>query len=146
MLSEPRELQPTEHPSKLLHREITEAIIGAAFEVHRHLGYGFLERVYQRALQVELLRLGRRAELEHDIPVTYKNVLVGNYAADLLVDGVVIVEIKVAPDYISADEAQLINELKATSIKVGLLINFGRTKVQFRRMVFETALCSYADK
>jgi GxxExxY protein len=139
MSSEPRELQPIEHPLKLLNREITEAIIGAAFEVHRHLGYGFLERVYQRALQVELLKLGRRAELEYDIPVTYKNVLVGNYAADLLVDGVVIVEIKVAPDYNAADEAQLINELKATGIKVGLLINFGRTKVQFRRMVFEKA-------
>ncbi len=71
--------------------------------------------------------------------VSYKNVLVGNYAADLLVDGVVIVEIKVAPDYNPVDEAQLINELKATGIKVGLLINFGRTKVQFQRMVFETA-------
>jgi GxxExxY protein len=125
-----------EHPSKLLHREITEKIIGAAFEVHRELGYGFLERVYQRALQVELLRAGVSAEIEKRVQVKYKGVVVGEYDADLIVDGCVAVELKVTPQYDMRDEAQLLNELKATGIKVGLLINFGRAKVEYKRLVF----------
>jgi GxxExxY protein len=125
-----------EHPSKLLHREITEKIIGAAFEVHRELGYGFLERVYQRAMQVELLRAGASAEMEKRIQVKYKGVVVGEYDADLIVDGCVAVELKVTPQYDKRDEAQLLNELKATGIKVGLLINFGRAKVEYKRLVF----------
>ena len=125
-----------EHPSKLLHRETTEKIIGAAFEVHRELGYGFLERVYQRAMQVELLRAGVSAEIEKRIQVKYKGVVVGEYDADLIVDGCVAVELKVTPQYDKRDEAQLLNELKATGIKVGLLINFGRAKVEYKRLVF----------
>ena len=124
------------HPPQLLHAEVTEKIIGAAFEVHRVLGYGFLERVYQRALQAELLKLGVAVQLEYPITVNYKGVNVGDYNADLLVEGKVVVELKVAPNYNSADEAQLLNELKATGMKVGLLINFGRTKVEFKRLVF----------
>ena len=124
------------HPVHLLHRETTEKIIGAAFEVHQQLGYGFLERVYQRALQVELVRRGASAEVEKRIQVLYKGVVVGDYDADLLVDGCVVVEIKVAPEYDKRDEAQLLNELKATGIKVGLLLNFGRTKVAHKRLVF----------
>ncbi len=122
--------------AKLLHHAITEQIIGAAFEVHRVLGYGFLERVYQRSLQAELLRRSLRVDLEKPIVVKYKGVIVGEYIADALVNDVVIVEIKVAREYCSADEAQLLNELKATGMKVGLLINFGRAAVQFKRLVF----------
>ena len=118
------------------HKEITEAIIGAAFEVHTQLGYGFLERVYHRALQVELLRRGFRVELEKRITVRYKDVVVGEYDADLLVEDVVLVEVKIAPQYDKRDEAQLLNELKATGIKLGLLLNFGRSKVEFKRLVF----------
>lgn len=117
------------------HKEITEAIIGSAFEVHRILGYGFLEKVYQNAMQVELIKRGFRCKTETAIEVKYKNVLVGDYRADLLVNEVVVVELKVAKNYQSADEAQLLNELKATGIKVGLLINFGRERVEFKRMV-----------
>ena len=120
----------------LLHQATTQEIIGSAFEVYHVLGYGFLERVYQRALQTELLRRGVSAEIEHRIAVAYKGVNVGDYAADLFVDGKVIVELKVAAEYNSSDEAQLLNELKATGSKVGLLINFGRRKVEFRRFVF----------
>ena len=118
------------------HKEITEAIIGAAFEVHRHLGYGFLERVYQRALQVELVRRGFRAELEKRISVRYKETIVGDYDADILVEDCVLVEIKVASDYDKRDEAQVLNELKATGLKIGLLLNFGRSKVEFKLLVF----------
>jgi GxxExxY protein len=106
---------------KLLHEQTTSKIIGAAFEVHDQLGYGFLERVYQRALQVELLRRGATAELEKRIQVHYKGAVVGDYDIDVLVDSCVAVEVKVAPQYDKRDEAQLLNELKATGLKVGLL-------------------------
>jgi GxxExxY protein len=121
---------------KLLHEETTQKIIGAAFEVHGQLGYGFLERVYQRALQVELLRRGATAEIEKRIQVHYKGTVVGDYDADVLVDGCVVVEIKVAPQYDKRDEAQLLNELKATGLKVGLSLNFGRSKLEYKRLVF----------
>jgi GxxExxY protein len=119
----------------LLHSEITEQIIGAAFEVHRLLGYGFLEKVYERAMQVELILRGLKADIESKIKVYYKEVIVGDYSADLLVNDLVVVELKVSPQYNSYDEAQLINELKATRMKVGLLINFGREKVEFKRLI-----------
>jgi GxxExxY protein len=122
--------------TKLLHEGTTRKIIGAAFEVHDQLGYGFLERVYQRALQVELLRRGATAEIEKRIQVHYKGAVVGDYDADVLVDGCVIVEIKVAPQYDKRDEAQLLNELKATGLKVGMLLNFGRAKLEYKRLVF----------
>ncbi len=115
---------------------VTHDIIGAAFEVHRVLGYGFLEKVCQRAMQVELKLRGRNAELEHRMTVQYKGAGVGDYSADLWVAGRVLVELKVAPEYQTADEAQLLNELKATGARVGLLLNFGRAKVEFKRMVF----------
>ncbi len=120
---------------KLLHEESTSRIIGSAFEVHGVLGYGFLEKVYQRALQVELIKRGSRAEMETAIKVNYKGVFIGEYHADLLVDESVIVEIKVAKIYNPEDEAQLLNELKATGIKVGMLVNFGRARVDYKRMI-----------
>ncbi len=122
--------------AELEKREVTEKIIGASFEVYKELGYGFLERVYQKAMQVELQRAGLRAEIERRIQVKYKGVIVGDFDADLFVDESVIVELKVAKNYNAEDEPQLLNELKATGIKVGLLINFGRTKVEFTRRVF----------
>jgi GxxExxY protein len=120
----------------LAHGETTSRIIGAAFEVHNILGYGFLEKVYQRAMQVELIKRGSSAEMETPIKVLYKNAVVGESYADLLVDGCVIVEIKVARCYNTEDEAQLLNELKATGTKVGMLVNFGRERVEYKRMVF----------
>src|SRR5690242_6696956 len=101
------------------HKETTEAIIGATFEVSNQLGYGFLE------LQVELLRRGATAEIEKRIQVQWKGVVVGDYDADLIVDNCVAVEIKLLPQYDKRDEAQLLNELKATGLKVGVLLNFG---------------------
>ena len=121
---------------ELQHQEITEQIIGSAFEVYNVLGYGFLERVYQRAMQVELNRRGFEAEIEAEIFVYYKNVEGGFYKADSFVSESVIAELKIAKSYVPDDEPQLLNELKATGVKVGLLINFGRTKVEFKRMVF----------
>ena len=95
-----------------------------------------LEKVYQRAMQVELIRRGRDALLEHPIKVEFKGVNVGNYEADIFVDNKVMVEIKVAKEYNPNDEPQLLNQLKATGVKVGMLINFEKTKVQFKRFVY----------
>ena len=124
-----------EHPDKLLHREITEKIIGAAFEIYNNLGHGFVERVYQRALQVVLLQRSATAEWEKRTKVLSKGVNVGDYDCDLIVDGAVIVETKIAPEYDKRDEAQLLNVLKATGHKVGLLVNFGRYKVAYKRLI-----------
>ena len=121
---------------ELQHAGITEKIIGAAFAVYSELGYGFLESVYQKSMQVELHQAGLKCEIECSIKVKYRNVIVGDFRADLFVGDVVIVELKTAKNYCAEDEPQLLNELKATGIKVGLLINFGRTKVEFKRMVF----------
>lgn len=120
----------------LKHEGTTSEIIGAAFEVYNELGYGFLEKVYQRAMKVELGLRGVASEIEAPIKVYFKKNLVGDYFADLFVEEKVIVELKVAPKYNPSDEAQLINELKATGINVGLLINFGKAKVEFKRLVF----------
>ena len=120
----------------LKYEVITGKIIGAAFEVHKILGYGFLEKVYQKAMQVELESRGSKTELEAPIKVKFKGYIIGDYFADLLVEERVIVELKVAEKYNSKDEAQLINELKATGIPVGLLINFGRQKVEFKRFAY----------
>lgn len=121
---------------KIEHKDITEQIIGASFEVFRELGYGFLEKVYQRAMKVELELRGLKAEIEKDIQVQYKGQVVGDYRADILVNHCVLVELKVAPVLDSRDQAQLLNELKATGIKVGLLINFGKHKAEFKRLIF----------
>ncbi len=86
-------------------------------------------------MQVELTRRGLDAQREHGIVVRFKNVVVGEYYADLFVEGKVIVELKVAKTYNPQDESQLLNELKATGIKVGLLINFGKDRVEFKRLV-----------
>jgi len=118
------------------HKEITEAIIGSAFEVYNHLGYGFLHRVYQRSLQVELTRRGFSGDLEKRTTVRSKEVIVGEYDGDMIVNDAVLVEIKIAPQHDRRDEAQLLNVLKATGLKVGILLNCGRYKVESRRFIF----------
>jgi GxxExxY protein len=117
------------------HGEITEQIIGAAFEVHNVLGYGFLEKVYENALLVELSQRGLKAETQKIITVRYKNAIVGDYVADIMVEDKVIVELKTEAQYNKMHEAQLLNYLKATGITVGLLINFGKEKCEFKRLV-----------
>lgn len=115
--------------------EITEKIIGASFEVSNHLGCGFLEKVYENALSMELRRNNILVENQKQISVFYKNCNVGDYIADLFVENKVIVELKSIKQITEIHEAQLMNYLKATKMKVGLLINFGSPKVQIKRMV-----------
>ena len=128
------EFEP-EDETPFLRKEITEAIVGSAFEVYNHLGYGFLHRVYQRSLQVELARRGFSGDLEKRTTVRYKEVIVGEYDSDMIINDAVL-EVKIAPQYDKRDEAQLLNVLKATGVKVGILLNFGRYKVEYKRPVF----------
>jgi len=118
------------------HAELTKGIIGAAFEVHRIPGYGFLEKVYEAALSRELRSRGHRVVNQAEIAVSYKGEPVGAYYADLLVDDAVICEVKALDKLTPAHEAQLLNYLKATGTKVGLLLNFGPQRVEVKRMVF----------
>jgi GxxExxY protein len=117
------------------HAKLTRTIIGAALEVHRVLGRGFLENVYQNALLHELRSREVTAEAQAPMPVVYKDVIVGTYFADILAEGVVICEIKAAEAIIDPHLAQLLNYLKATRLEVGLLLNFGAMSLQIKRMV-----------
>ena len=118
------------------HQEITHEIIAAAFEVHRELGGGFLEKVYERALALELAKRGLSVKTQIAIPVHYKGQPVGDYLADLLVNDAVLCEIKAGDALHASHQAQLLNYLKATSTKVGLLLNFGPSRVDIKRMVY----------
>ncbi len=120
---------------ELIHGDLVGGIVGAAFEVHNVLGYGFLEKVYENALLVELAKCGLGVEAQTQLKVQYKEAIVGDYVADLVVDEKVIVELKAEDTYNKQHEAQLLNYLKATGLKVGVLINFGRTKCEFKRLV-----------
>jgi GxxExxY protein len=117
------------------HAELTRTIIGAAFEVHSVWGRGFLENVYETALLHELRSLEVKAERQAPVSVDYKGQSVGTYFADILVEGVVICEIKVVEAIVDPHLAQLLNYLKATHLQVGLLLNFGAKSLQIKRMV-----------
>jgi len=117
------------------HDEITQKIIGAAYEVYNQLGFGFLESVYERSLAIELRSRGLSGSLQQSVSVRYKGEVVGEYVADLVVEGKVIVELKSVRSIVQSHEIQLVNYLAATGIDVGLLINFGESKVEVRRKV-----------
>ena len=121
---------------ELLPKELTDKILQAFYDVYNELGYGFLEKVYQNSLYLELISRGFKVSAQKQIKVYYKGVEVGEYYADMLVNDLVILELKAA-DYIVQDfEWQLINYLRGTEIEVGLVLNFG-IKPDFRRKVFE---------
>lgn len=121
--------------AEFLHGELTHEIIGAAFEVWKALGYGFLEKVYENALAVELKLRGIDIQQQFGIDVDYKNVLVGQYAADLFAENKVIIELKAEKEYNPKHTAQLLNYLKATGVRVGLLLNFGEKKCHVERFI-----------
>ena len=116
-------------------KELTHAIIGAAMEVHGTLGPGFLESVYQGALAEEMSARGVPFQREEALPVLYKGTQVGRFEADFVVDKKVIVELKAAKGLSAVDESQVINYLKATGIRVGLLLNFGERSLVYRRFI-----------
>lgn len=124
------------------HIETTEKIIKAYYAVYNALGYGFLEKVYENALVIELERMGIVARSQYPVKVFYAGAVVGEYVADMLVEDTVIVEIKVARQLSSEHEAQLLNYLNATQFEVGLLLNFG-PKAEFKRKIFDNDLKKY---
>ena len=115
--------------------ELTYQIRGAVFEVNRILGSGFLEKVYEKALIIELLVRGLRAESQVPIEVIYKGEVVGEYFADIAVEDKVIIELKAVEQLQKIHEAQILNYLKATEYKIGLLINFTHPKAEIKRFV-----------
>lgn len=116
------------------HADITEAIIGASFEVINELGSGFLEQVYHKALAFALTDKNIFIQPQYPIEVSFRNRPVGQFYADLLVENKVIVEVKAVKTILPEHQAQVINYLKATQIEVGLLINFGSSKLEYRRL------------
>ena len=119
--------------------DMTEQILKAFYKVYNTLGYGFLEKVYENALFIELCSLGFIAKKQSEIAVFYAGKRVGEYYADLIVNDVIIVEVKAIECLLPEHEAQLLNYLKATNIEVGLLLNFGR-KPEIKRKVFDNDL------
>nr|WP_315150122.1 GxxExxY protein [uncultured Flavobacterium sp.] len=121
--------------SNLLYKEITDSILKAYYDVYNQLGYGFLEKVYQNAMYFELKSLGYKVEAQKPIKVYFKNQLIGEYYADLLIEDKVIVELKACELLMNVHVAQIMNYLKATEIEVGLLLNFGED-AEFKRMIY----------
>ena len=121
---------------ELLNGELTDGIINVFYDVYNELGYGFLEKVYQNSMYIELKSRGFQVESQKRISVFYKGKEVGEYYADLVVNRQVIIELKAAASIIKEFECQLINYLRGTDLEVGLLFNFGR-KAEFRRRILE---------
>lgn len=119
----------------MLHKELTEKILKAYFDVYNKLGYGFLEKVYENALFIELSAVGLLTKRQVPLKVFYQGQSVGEYFADLIVEDIVILELKAAESIREEHEYQLINYLRATDIEVGLLLNFGK-KPEFKRKIF----------
>ena len=117
-------------------REITEQIIGACMEVSNELGIGFLESVNEKALVIALRDRGLNALEQQPLKVSFRNQIVGDFYADILVENRVIIELKAAKSLLSEHEAQLINYLKASKIKIGLLVNFGKPKLEWKRFIY----------
>jgi GxxExxY protein len=120
----------------LLHKNITDVILASFYNVYNTLGYGFLEKVYENALFLELTEVGLSCEKQKPIEVFYKEVKVGNYFADIIVNNIIIIELKAAEGIVEEHEYQLINYLKSTEIEIGLLLNFGK-KPQFKRKIYK---------
>jgi GxxExxY protein len=119
----------------LVYKNVTDSILKAYYAVYNQLGYGFLEKVYQNSMYFELKALGYKVEAQKQIKVYFKNQLVGEYYADLLVEDKVIVELKACELLMNVHVAQLMNYLKATEIEVGLVLNFGE-EPEFKRIIY----------
>ncbi len=120
----------------IIYKDLSYRIIGLAIEVHNKLGYGFLEKVYENALMKVFKREGIRAYQQVSIPVYFDGEIVGDFYADILVNDQILLELKAINHIIDAHRAQIINYLKATDIKLGIVLNFGKTRLEQERFVF----------
>lgn len=121
--------------TEILHKELSESILKVFYDVCNELGYGFLEKVYQNAMYLELKSLGFKVEPQRQIKVYYKNEVVGDFFADLLINDVIILELKACDSLVKSHYVQTLNYLKATNIEIGLLLNFGE-KPEIKRLIF----------
>jgi len=119
----------------LLHKEITEKIIKCYYKVYNTLGYGFLEKVYENAFALELQQNGLDVKCQFPIKVYYESKIVGEYYADVIVNNLILIELKASACLLEEHECQLLNYLKATEIELGLLLNFGK-EAEYKRKVF----------
>jgi len=120
------------------HSDLTGKILGAFFQIHKEMGFGFSEKVYESALEILLMEIGLVPARQKEILVYYHGKVVGEYKADMIVNGVVLLEIKSVEKLIDAHDAQLLNYLKSTEIEVGLLLNFGR-QAEFHRKIYDNS-------
>ena len=129
----------------MLYPEMTDKIINSFYKVYNVLGYGFLEKVYENAMVIELKSAGFKVLQQQNIKVYYENQVVGDYFADIIVNDLIILEIKAAEGLRDENKAQLINYLKATNKEVGLLLNFGK-KPDFKRAIFSNERKEISDR
>ena len=122
------------HRDQITLNRLSERIIGCAFDVMNRLGSGFLEKVYENALAYELRKAGLNVAQQHEITVRHDDIIVGEYTADILVEDVVVVELKAVKVLDSVHTAQCINYLKATGLRLCLLLNFGKPRVEIQRV------------
>jgi GxxExxY protein len=120
---------------ELIHKELVYEVVGCAMKVHRELGYGFLEKVYENSMMVLLNKKSIKAKQQFPVPVHFENVVVGEYFADFMIEDKILVELKTVDKITNVHFAQVLNYLKATGIKLGLLINFGPRKLEYERIV-----------
>lgn len=121
--------------AEFLYKELSDKLLACTFRVHNILGSGFLEKVYENALACELSKQSIKYEQQKALKVMYDAVVVGEYVADLIIDGKIIIELKAVKEINSIAQAQLLNYLKATGLKVGYIINFGNPRLDFKRMI-----------
>jgi GxxExxY protein len=129
----------------MLHKELSQQVLNVFYSVYNELGYGFLEKVYQNSMYIELISRGFHVVSKPQVKVFYKNTEVGEYYPDLVVNDSIILELKASECLVEENEWQLLNYLRSTHIEVGLLLNFGK-KPEFRRKVFENSRKKIQDR
>jgi len=123
------------HEETIIYKQLSYDIMSAALTVHKKLGHGFLEKIYENALAIELKNHNILFRQQAPIKVFYENKLIGEYAADILVDDKIIIELKAAEEISNIHKAQLINYLRATNLRLGIIINFGKPRLEYKRVV-----------
>ena len=121
--------------NNILYKDLSYQIIGLAMEVHRKLGYGFLEKVYENSLMILFRREGIRSEQQYPIKVYFEREVVGNYVADILIEDKIIIELKCVEKINNIHKAQALNYLKATRMRLAIILNFAKDKLQYERLV-----------
>ena len=121
--------------NNILYKELSYRVVGLAMDVHNQLGHGFLEKVYEKALMVQFRKEGISAIRQHPIPVYFQNELVGDFYADILVEDKIILELKTGQAIAPAHRAQALNYLKATGLRLAIILNFGKEQLQHERFV-----------